>query len=186
MISHEHKFIFIHTPKTAGSSIRMALDGKYDELHKPHHSGIESVKKQIQPEMFEVYFKFAFVRNPWDREVSRYHFIQRYKDPKNALVKFCQTSFREYILAVIDRDVISYDTLKINGEYALDFIGKFENLQQDFNIVCNEIGIQQQSLPHIQKSTHKHYTEYYDDETRETVAQKYAEDIEYFDYKFGE
>ena len=69
---------------------------------------------------------------------------------------------------------------------AVDFLGRFENFENDFSYVCNYLNIPDLKLPHINKRNRNRYTEYYDDETREIVEEKYARDIEYFGYKFGE
>ena len=68
-----------------------------------------------------------------------------------------------------------------------DGIDRFlSNITNDFDIVCNKIGITRFKLPHIHKTDHKPYWKYYTDETRELVAKLYANDIETFGYKFGE
>lgn len=186
MISHSHKFIFVHVSKTAGTTIRHALEGEYDELHKPYHSGISKIKEKLSYQVFQTYFKFGAIRNPWDREVSRYKYLQSARCEGFKKQKYCQNGFNEYLFKFIELGLVNYDTLKIDGKVGMDYIMKFENLQEDFNVVCDKIGIPRQELPHRNKTKRKHYTEYYDDETREIVGEKYAQDIEYFGYKFGE
>ncbi|NDB30230.1 hypothetical protein EB155_09620, partial [archaeon] len=123
--------------------------------------------------------KFTFVRNPWDKIVSQYHY-NRHK------FGFKDSTFKEYVKAWDSgKQISTFSSLNLHYiDEELDFIGRFETLQQDFNIVCDNIGIPRQQLPHENKSKHKHYTEYYDDETKQIVAEKYARDIEYFGYKF--
>jgi len=184
MISHKHKFIFIHIPKTGGSSIEKSLDKNVPHVGKKNpsyhlqntlpqnkHYNTREYIDALDKKIFDEYFKFSFVRNPWSIEVSRFEWMKLHGH------KF---SFKKYI---------HQETCKSFLNYWLDldctnFIGRFENLQEDFNIICKKIGIQPQKLSHINKNAHKHYAEYYDNETREIVAEKYARDIEYFGYKF--
>ena len=144
------------------------------------------------------YLKFAFVRNPWDRAVSAFHYMQKggagkhneedCKDSKKYFNK--PQSFQEFIksdnfnTAVINQQHFKAMTYYLDG--GLDFIGRFENLQGDFDTMCDKIGMPKQKLPHKNKSNHKHFTEYYDKETKQIVAEKYAKDIEVFGYEFGE
>ena len=186
MINHKHKFIFIHIPKTAGLSI-------YSQL--PLRKHIHKKLSNYDNDKINEYFTFSFVRNPFDRTVSTYHFLNSescMKWPRSNrkihnLVK--SMTFSEFIKNLFrirnkhlesQFNYIAHNSLKIN------FIGKFENLQEDFNIICDKIGIPRQQLPYKNKSKHKHYTEYYDEETKQIVAERYAKDIEYFRYEFGE
>ena len=78
------------------------------------------------------------------------------------------------------------DRLMINGKMAVDFIGRFENLQEDFNVVCDKIGKDRSVLPHVFQTKHAHYTQYYNDRAREIVGQIYQSDIKFFKYQFGD
>jgi hypothetical protein len=196
MISHDYKFIFLHIPKTAGLSIIKILD-KYnpDEIYYYSHPRIRKYNKVKNKNLN--YFVFTFVRNPFSRILSAFNYLKNggvnIQDRRiRNRYKLDEIDFKTFVKNNIKNDSINTDHFKPQLHYLdydvkkINFIGKFENLHEDFNTICDKIGIPRQELPHKNKSKHKHYTEYYDDETREIVAEKYAMDIEYFDYRFGE
>ena len=138
-------------------------------------------------------FTFSSVRNPYSRAVSMYKheswnsaktfndFCNAIKNNKypNDFAKWHSSSLVEHI--VWSPDLRSkFSTLKV------DFVIKLESIQNDMNTVCDKLGIAHIKCPHQNKSEHKHYTEYYNDETKQIVAEKYADDIERFGYKFRE
>jgi hypothetical protein len=196
IISDSHNFAFIATTKTGSTSIEKHLNPYRAEHEITHLHG--SYNKHCPLKIIcnkfpfiEDYFKFAIVRNPFDWVISWYFYRKTRLNKNNTK----NISFKEWLADEnssayntkgIGLTLSQYDIITCNKNIKIDFIGKFENLQKDFNIICDKIGIPQQQLPHINRSKHKHYTEYYDDETREIVAEKYAKDIEYFRYKFGE
>ena len=169
---HSAKFVFFVVHKTGTRSIFKLFNFSSED------------RRLWKPELYEDYFKWSVVRNPWDRLVSTY---------KNKACKgygpwrnFKNLTFSDFIInkeEIKDSHIIPQKNRLPDD---IDFIGRFENYQEDFDIICDKIGIPRQQLPHKNKSKHKHYTEYYDDETRQIVAERYADDIEYFGYKFGD
>jgi len=208
MISHKKKFIFTAVPKTGTSSIERSLQ-KYSLRHPATEKHFTFLEYQKKYKNTKDYFSFAFVRNPFDRLVSQFHFTGCgwFKFWAKQFPHFSDfdCTFANFVRHIVANDLSFschryqsklWNRNRNNGggpdsdfsmhNYVRDinFIGKFENLQEDFNIACEKIGIPQQQLPHKNETNHKHYTEYYDDETRQIVAEKYAKDIEFFGYKF--
>lgn len=192
MISHEYKFIFVHIDKTGGTSCINAIF----PYIKVGQSGHDFYNKHIDItyyintfENHQEYFKFTFVRNPFDRALSKY--FHHYHRPTGGGTKIEKKAREMQFKTWVKKGGLKvfkpqYNFMYKESKLLVDFVGRFENLQEDFNIVCDKIGIPRQQLPHKNQSKHKHYTEYYDDETKEIVAEKYAKDIEYFGYEFGE
>ena len=181
MVNHTHKCIFVHITKTGGTSIQTAL-----KLSGSCHVYATKMKDAQYSDYWNDYFKFSFVRNPWDKMVSQYYFNHtKWVKP--------DTSFSQYIKKMgAGIKITAYEYLHLpylqdkDKTVLVDFIGRFESLQEDFNAVCDKIETPRLNLRHVNKSNHKHYTEYYDDETREIVADKFKEDIDHFGYKFGQ
>ncbi|RPG63777.1 MAG: hypothetical protein CBC02_009815 [Flavobacteriaceae bacterium TMED42] len=203
MINHTKKFIFVHIPKTAGSTIEAVFARLFsvklheyikwnNELnHWDQHLTLSEIKDtKVTSNAFTEYFKFSIVRNPWDRIISElaWRFGVRFLEGSITIQDFLSMKFKTKNRIDPERHLIpQYEFLyDKKGSLICDFIGKTENLQEDFNTICDKIGIPKQKLPRKNKSKHKHYTEYYDKETKQIVAEKYAKDIEYFGYEFGE
>ena len=206
MISHKHKFIFIHIPKTGGTSIERALEPTISledpDCHAGHVEGNTLIEgkhwrtidyQSKFPELFDSYFKFMFIRNPWDRMVSRYEwrrFLAPLKFEGERAEKISNQDFKDFLqkqgVEMFEKWCYVDLMQDSNGHRAIDFVGRFENLQNDFDVVCDKIGTPRQELLNTNHVKRKNYTEYYNNETREMVAQGFKRDIEYIDYKFGE
>jgi len=227
MICRQFNCLFVHIPKTGGQSIeqffmdRLNLDWNSDREalclqanddrsrgteKLAHLSASEYVEQgYLSREEFSGFFKFSFVRNPWDRILSEY----RYRNYLH------HRSFRDFVLNKIPepgwgdmyRHVMpQYDMLyDRQGNLLVDFVGRFESLQQDFDRVCRHLEITGSQLPHRNKSDKKSrglkrkirnfvfrngenqcrdLADFYDDDTRAAVARYYRKDIEMFGYTF--
>ncbi len=204
------KCIFIWIPKVAGNSIKDSLNiskiMKAKRLRKFKNNGditsshfdINMLRKKgvISDEFWEKAFKFAFVRNPWDRIVSLCTYIRgnkRHKvfEPyqKDMDLKKMTQYLKNGIppIGFYNARGLSQANQQINWiPDDIDFIGRYENLQSDFDKICDKLDIGRRKILHINKTNHKNYWEYYTDEIYDVVTKFYKDDIERFGYKFKE
>ncbi len=224
IVSHSHKFIFIKSTKTAGTSIEAALsqhcsgDDVVTELGDYRHnrddngnwvhramnsSGFEqeepalSVRSKLGPEVWSTYFKFSITRNPWDRAVSSFSWHNRRAvKPKEGLMgklglsrnemEATRAAFAEFVrngLKTNDRFYV------IDDELCVDYVIRYEDLQEGYDEVCRRIGVPRTELPRLKsgiRDAARHYSAYFDDETRELVRRRHAHDLRLFGYAFEE
>jgi len=216
LISHTHRFIFFHVAKTGGLSVRDALQPYAEEPTKfkikrppkvkagePNpfytvweailvHAKASDAQRELPAAIFERYYKFAFVRNPWDWQVSMYHFIL--SEPTHIKYDLVNAfgSFERYLDWVIEtpnpyakgatkfqKDLLT----AADGQLLVDFVGRYETLASDFMQICQTLQIAAQ-LPHINHTKHRDYRTYYTERTRQLVADHFATDIALFGYTF--
>lgn len=216
LISYSHRFIFFHVAKVAGLSIREALKDYVEEpeqfrrMKRPPqmsgdqpnplyamwdsmllHTKARDAQYGLPPEVFNGFYKFAFVRNPWDWQVSMYHFIL--KEPKHIHYQTVRNmaSFEDYINWVIrtnkpfargatklQKDMLTDDM----GNLMLDFVGRYETLGEDFATICRRLQLDA-TLPYLNQSrTDRDYKTYYNDRTRQLVEEHFQADISLFGY----
>jgi len=194
MISLNKKFIFIHIPKCAGTSIEDLILDESCILNSnswPHnlkvnyplnHLTLDDIKgSNILYPNFNNFFSFTFVRNPFERLISEYFYLKPRlnltEDIKKELIFLSSKSES----GIFGNHCLSQSKF-INDD--INFVGKIEKLQQDFNIICDKIKVKKKNLARKNTTIHDHYSKYYDEECKDIVSERYKEDLENFNYKF--
>ncbi|MDD5035058.1 MAG: sulfotransferase family 2 domain-containing protein [Methylococcaceae bacterium] len=216
LLSLRYQFLFVHIAKTGGTSIRDSL-GRYKWTdpyripqflcskisgwtgHKigakfPRHAKAIAAKEMLPREVYERLFKFAFVRNPWDLQVSSWHHIRRERPQLVAGIENFEAFLRWKLdparppqyHADMSTELQSDYVVDLHGNLIVDFIGRYESLEEDFDEACRRIGIERPPLVHSRKAVDrdKDYRSYYSDAAAEMVASRYLPDIERFGYRF--
>lgn len=210
LVSHSAKFVFIHVQRTGGLSMQATLKQQFPDLRVWHgrHGHVRAGIAEWGRERWDEYHSFAVVRNPWDRLVSWYSMIRaRQADNRIQLpwplsrqprlwdqVARRGRTFEQFLhnctTEVFDRGCrksFVYNQLDYlvdrEGRPAVSQVARFETLGEDIDRLFAHLGIAAK-LPHRNGSQHGHYSRWYDDRTEELVRQRFARDIEAFDYRF--
>lgn len=206
IVSHQHRFIFVAIPKTGTHSVRQALREQlgpddieqvglfvdkrfpYPELAqiKHGHLSLQQVRPFLGEQAFADYFKFAFVRNPFDRFVSYCAFMTRADD---AFQRDPRAVMRHILFKLRPLDHILFQpqhTLLVDADGALltDAIGRVEEMQASYDAICARIGIPGAALGQVNSSRRGDYRDYYDQVLVDGVSALYRRDLELFDYHF--
>ncbi len=207
LISDSHEFIFVQMRKVASTSMqavlrplclpppsgrlahfksRARLEWNYQKHLFRTHDDILAARRRMPTAVFERYFKFAFVRNPWERLVSEYHYIlSRPEHGRHARVSEL-ADLRGFIrMQIPRRDAYQLNMLcDRRGTLLMDFVGKLESLQADWETVGSAIGIPHQPLPRRNETSYGRYQDFYDQAGIDLVAKHWAVEIERFGYSF--
>ncbi len=196
IVSERLGCIFVHVQKTGGTSIEAVMREHDPSIGSNMHNGRRhlsawEIRDLVGDGRWQRAFKFAFVRNPWDRLVSWYHMCVHAvaPNPFAAFVRAHTHSFNDFLdLAATDmgartaRNQLDYVT-NSSDEVIVDFVGRYEALNEDFSRVRERLGIRGE-LPRLNRSLHKDYRDFYTTRTRELVGERFARDIGFFGYRF--
>nr|WP_321226765.1 sulfotransferase family 2 domain-containing protein [uncultured Psychroserpens sp.] len=192
------KSIFVHIPKAGGVSIIKSLYG--DQASGFGHPSYMRFLKLFGRKRFNAYYKFTFVRNPWDRLYSAYCFLKKggmnHQDKKFSEDILSQVdSFEDFIMNWLTPERVNswihfvpqYTFLTNDkGELVVDFVGRFENFETDFKNITNRLNLKEELEHHNKTNGLKNvsYKESYTPDMVQKVGLLYREDISLFDYKF--
>jgi hypothetical protein len=206
IISHRHRFIFVAVPKTGTHSVRQALREQMgeDDIEQVRlfvqkqfpipelaalrhgHLTLQQVRPFLPADDFAAYFKFGFVRNPFDRFISYCAFMTRDSD---LFERNPQGVMRQILLVDRPSDHILFQPqhsfyVDSDGSLLSDQVGRIEQMQASYDSICQRIGIQSRPLDKVNASNRGDYRQYYDQQLIDGVAALYGRDLELFGYDF--
>jgi hypothetical protein len=216
ILSNRYNFLYVHIAKTGGTSVRAALrrlqwkdpyylaqficsrlshlTGHRIAAKLPRHAKIVCAQEMLPNDFFDGLFKFAFVRNPWDLQVSSYHHLKRERphlleghESFEAFTRWKLDPQRPYQYHLDTAITPQADYLiDLHGNVLTNYLGRYERLHEDFDHICRTIGVPTPELPHKRQATDrsKDYRSYYSDGLAELVGRHFARDVEVLGYRF--
>ncbi len=169
--------------------------GFVDKYHNKYQTGglqhllAKQIRSEVGPEVFAAYYKFTIVRNPWDRAVSQFASMAEREDLRDFIGMKRRDCFKAYLSLIAKRRHVQWEPQvsflnDAEGRLLVDYIGRFETFAESVFQVLGRLGMQLTSIPHTQKGDRRPYASYYDDESREIIAEIYRQDVETFGYSF--
>jgi len=190
MIDAKLKCVFVHCQKCAGESIEEAIFGRADNNYggdpfegspEKHFSARQYISK-YGPNVWQEYFTFAIVRNPWDRVISWI----KYRDKRYGRVDPItpEKIKREVQSSIFVKNSYTNLLCDQNRRVLVDFVGRFENLPDDFNYIVQKVGLGSLTFPHLNRTAHEDFRKYYDYDSMQLVGQIFRDDIKLLGYSF--
>lgn len=207
MIDIKNKIIFVHVYKVAGISISRSLEKNlfpnlvnsneyiyyhYKKRFKNHniiyendqiskHSKAIDYMNYLKND-YSNYFKFAFVRNPYDWQVSLFSYMKQHiGHPQHDIIKDMDFETYLYWRCTKDKNYQSEFLVDSNNNFIVDFIGRYENINNDIVVLEKQLGFKF-NLPFVNKSSRKKYQDYYKKETKELIYNNFKKDFELLEY----
>jgi hypothetical protein len=206
IVSHRHRFIFVAVPKTGTHTVREALRPHLgpDDMEQARlfvekkfpipelarvghgHLSFQQVRPFLGEDAFSAYFKFAYVRNPFDRFVSYCAFATSkdgafQRDPRGVMRHFLFVAppHQHMVFQPQHKFLVGPD-----GKLQTDFIGRVEDMQTSYDEICARLAIPSAKLGRVNTSRHDSYRDYYDERLIDGVKKIYGRDLELFGYEF--